>query len=205
MQQISHKVLHQDESEIRTYSTEEFERVMQIKFLPNLHFSTEKISKKVKKLCLRAVLREEFERKQKWLGVLFGDDIEKGRELDALIQWIDPQMGYGVFALHDLAPMTYVGEYTGELRKQKWWKDKSNYYCFDYTIGEKTPFVIDAEKQGNLTRFINHSKDPNLEPISVLSGDQVHVILLTKSWIKKGEELTYDYGSNYWKKRSDER
>ncbi len=204
MNERTHKVLHPNDPEIRTYSTQEFERVMQIKFQPNLAFHADKVLKKAEKLSLRAERREELDRKQKWLGVLFAPEIEQGREVDALIQWIDSKMGYGVFATKDLPPFTYVGEYTGEVRKRKW-ADNQNYYCYDYAIGEKSPFLIDAEKSGNLTRFINHSRTPNLEPISVLSGALMHVILLTTRWIKKDEQLTYDYGPEYWKKRKDER
>lgn len=204
MSERFHKVLHPNESEIRIYSQEEFERAMQIKFLANLAFASEKVIRKIEKLCLKANKNEEFDRKQKWLGALFEPDIEQGKELDALIQWIDPQMGYGVFALNDLPPATFVGEYTGEVRKCRW-SDKSNYYCYDYSIGEKTPFLIDAEQQGNLTRFINHSRNSNLEPVSVYSGNRMHLILLTKSLVKKGDELTYNYGPDYWKKRKDER
>jgi len=203
MTQRSHKILLPNESEMRTCSTEEFEHIIQIKFLPNLTFATDKVLKKVQKLCATAEKYEEFDKKQKWLGVLFNPEIEQGSEVDALIQWIDSKFGYGVFAINDLPPFTFIGEYTGEVRKRKW-ADKKNNYCFDYSVGEKTPFLIDAEKSGNITRFINHSRSPNLEPISVISGDRTHVILLTKQWIKKGEQLTYNYGPDYWKHRKDE-
>lgn len=203
MQQRTHKVLHPNDHEIRLYSTEEFERVMQVKFQANLTFQNDKVLQKTQKLCLKASENEEFDRKQKWLGVLFAPEIEEGREVDALIQWIDPKMGYGVFATKDLPPFTFIGEYTGEVRKRKW-ADNRNYYCYDYAIGEKSPFLIDAEKSGNLTRFINHSRSPNLEPLSVLSGGLMHLILLTTRWVKSGEQLLYDYGPEYWKKRKDE-
>ncbi len=175
---------------------------MQLAFLPNLTFPKSKVFDKVTKLCQKAQRKGEIERKQKWLGVLFADDIERGRHPELLIQWIDEQIGYGVYAETDLPPFTFIGEYTGTVRK-RCRADKKNSYCFDYSIGEgkKSPFIIDAEKQGNITRFINHSNTPNLEPVSVLSNELMHVILLTRHWVKKGEQLTYDYGEEYWKKR----
>ena len=64
-------------------------------------------------------------------------------------------------------------------------------------------FVIDAEKGGNLTRFINHSDQPNLEPIGVFWKGSLHIILRSLKKIQKGEQLTYDYGADYWSRRKD--
>jgi SET domain-containing protein len=176
---------------------------MQLNFLHNLAFSKTEVFDKIVKICAKAAKKEELERRQKWLGALFSDEIEKGSFPDVLIRWIDEKIGYGVFAERDLPPFSFIGEYTGEVRKRKR-ADKNNNYCFDYTVisSKKPPFIIDAEKKGNITRFINHSSDPNLEPISVYSGGIMHVILWTRRWVKKGEQLHYDYGPAYWKKRS---
>jgi hypothetical protein len=176
---------------------------MQLKFLPNLAFLEEKVLEKVLKLCRKAEKKEYLARGQKWLGVLFSEEIEKGTQAQGIIQWIDERIGYGLFSEKDLAPFTYVGEYTGQVRKRKR-ADSKNHYCFDYSIGEgrKSPYIIDAERQGNLTRFINHSNDPNLVPVSVLSGNVMHVVLMAKRAIKAGEQFTYDYGPDYWKKRT---
>jgi hypothetical protein len=195
--------LHPNTSETRVYALREFEAALGLSFLPNLTFSKSKVFDKIVKRCQKADRKGEIERRQKWLGTLFAEDIERGNHPDLIIKWCDEKIGYGVFAETDLPPFTFIGEYTGAVRK-RCRADKKNSYCFDYSIGEgkKSPFIIDAEKQGNITRFINHSNAPNLEPISVLSGNLMHVILLTRSWIKKGQQLTYDYGEDYWKKRT---
>jgi SET domain-containing protein len=57
--------------------------------------------------------------------------------------------------------------------------------------------VIDAT-QGNLTRFINHSRDPNLQPIHVFYDGFYHLIFIALRKIQQGEELSYDYGQSYW-------
>lgn len=171
---------------------------MQITFLPTLRFGSQKIFEKVQGLCENA----ELDRRQKWLGVFFGQEIAQGIcHRDLLIGWVSSEIGYGVFALDEIPAFAFIGEYTGEVRKRKR-ADKHNHYCFDYSIGEKSPFLIDAEKQGNLTRFINHSSRPNLEPAAVFSEGAMHLILVSKRPIAKGEQLTYDYGEEYWRKRS---
>jgi SET domain-containing protein len=49
--------------------------------------------------------------------------------------------------------------------------------------------VIDANVDGNLARYINHSCAPNLEPIAI--GDAMWLVALRP--IAAGEELGYDY------------
>lgn len=188
--------------EVQAYKPADFEKAMQLTFLPNLAFSCSSVFNKIEKLCQKAHKRGEIEKRQKWLGALFAEDIEHGIHPDLVIRWVDGRVGYGVFTAKDLAPFTFIGEYTGEVRK-RCREDRKNSYCFDYSIGEgkKSAFIIDAEKKGNITRFINHSDTPNLEPISVFSNNIMHVILLTRSWIAAGSQLTYDYGEEYWKKR----
>ena len=50
--------------------------------------------------------------------------------------------------------------------------------------------VIDPTHKGNLARFINHSCDPNCVTDIVRGKIWINAI----KNIKKGEELTYDYG-----------
>lgn len=197
------QVLHPCQSEVKIYTPDEFEQAMRLKFLPNLTFPNSKVFEKVVKLCEKAHRKGEVEIRQGWLGALFTQEIARGFHPKLTIQWIDERIGYGVFAAADLPAFAYVGEYTGLLRK-RCYADRKNNYCFQYSIGEreKTSYLIDAQNQGNITRFINHSGTPNLEPISVYSGHLMHVILLTKCAIKKGTQLTYDYGEDYWKKRA---
>ena len=81
---------------------------------------------------------------------------------------IDPTFGFGVFAAQDLPTKTFIGEYTGILKKRSNFKDRDNDYRFDYQIDadKRGPYVLDGERGGNHTRFINHSTDPNIESYS---------------------------------------
>ena len=57
--------------------------------------------------------------------------------------------------------------------------------------------MIDASKKGNISRFFNHSCDPNME-VKIFRNVYCFpsVQFFSKRDIKYGEELTFDYFSN---------
>ena len=131
------------------------------------------------------------------------NEIVTGYIPNVFIKRIDHYKGYGLFALSNLKKDSFIGVYTGYIRKHKKRLDRKNGYCFEYQtlFSKKTPFTIDAKYGGNYTRFINHSYKPNLSLFLAYCKNIMHIILVTNRDIEKGEELTYDYGENYWKKR----
>lgn len=198
------KIIQKNKDQIATYSIAEFERIMGIKWVTSLEFETLKISNHVSKYCLRGLKREKIDRQQKWLGIYFSKEIERGIAPELIIAWRNSVCEYGVIADKPIAKGTFIGEYTGVVRKRRR-EDQKNNYCFEYNLGEtfwKSPYVIDARDRGNYTRFINHSDRPNLEPVSVYYKNAMHVILIAQEMIPVGEELTYHYGHQYWRKRS---
>ena len=64
-----------------------------------------------------------------------------------------------------------------------------NYYML--TIDKDC--IIDAGPMGNLSRFMNHSCDPNCETQKWTVNGEVRVGLFAKRDIKEGEELVFDY------------
>lgn len=62
----------------------------------------------------------------------------------------------------------------------------------------KLILFLDAEKYGNIARFVNHSCDPNLTSIFTWIDNydklRPRIALFAKKNIKINEELTYDYG-----------
>lgn len=99
--------------------------------------------------------------------------------------------GMGLFAGTAIPKGACVVEYVGrELTKEEWYTVKSK-YLFEVTK-QKT---IDGSPRWNLARYINHSCRPNCEP----EIHKARVYIRAKRAIKPGEELSYDYGPEYFK------
>jgi hypothetical protein len=198
------RVIHEGSLEPILYSVEEFEKVMQIKHLPVLAFENEKVRRKVEKKCAKAAEERLYKRRQKWLGVYYEKEIAEGFSPLVTIRWVDSTIGYGLFAEQKFAPGDLIGEYTGILKYQKPFSVNPSDYKYYYSIveGKRSRYYIDAQDQGNHCRFINHSFQGNLRPITIFSGGVMHIILIAKTAISTGDQLTYDYGEEYWKKRA---
>ena len=101
--------------------------------------------------------------------------------------------GTGVFAKQDISNGTRIIEYIGEKvsteqgqRRQEAQSESDSIFFFE--LDEKT--YIDGDVSGNDARFVNHSCDPNCES----EEDAGHIWIISLRDIKKGEELTFDYG-----------
>lgn len=100
------------------------------------------------------------------------------------------ETGKGLFTLVKIPKGSCIIEYTGVLVPEK----------DIYKIKSKYLFEIDKNKtvNGNIpsnkARYINHSCKPNCEA----DGPKNHVYILAIKNIKAGEELTYDYGEEYF-------
>jgi SET domain-containing protein len=98
--------------------------------------------------------------------------------------------GLGLFAMCDLTPGLFI-EYKGKIiTSEKADSMKGARYLFE--INGK--WTIDGSDRKNLARYINHSCNPNCE--SVQNGKHIYIKVIKN--IKKGEELTYDYGEEYF-------
>jgi SET domain-containing protein len=182
---------------------EEIEKFFKITYLQSLMFDNTKLEEKVKRKCDKKLSKTNYNKENKWTRSLFEDSLLKHKEIPYLIKKVNPLIGYGVFAGKTIPDLGYIGEYTGLVRKRKFWGDSSNDYVFGYVAGpDETPWVIDAKNMGNFTRFINHSYEPNLTSRWVISEAVGHIILFANRLILPGEQLTYDYGPYYWRKRS---
>jgi uncharacterized protein len=101
--------------------------------------------------------------------------------------------GNGVFALRRIRKGTTVIEYLGdrishdEADERYADKDEKDNHTFLFTVSPK--IVIDAGRNGNEARFINHGCDPNCE--SGIMNKRVFIEAMRT--IQPGEELVYDY------------
>lgn len=98
--------------------------------------------------------------------------------------------GLGLFAESPIPKGACVIEYVGvELTKEQEEKSRSR-YLFEIN----TRKTIDGAPRWNTARYINHSCRPNCEP-NIHKG---RVYIHARRAIKPGEELSYDYGKNYF-------
>lgn len=99
--------------------------------------------------------------------------------------------GLGLYAECVIPKNACVIEYTGvEITKEQEEKSRSK-YLFEINARK----TIDGAPRWNTARYINHSCRPNCEP-NIHKG---RVFIHARRKIKPGEELSYDYGVNYFK------
>ncbi len=118
-----------------------------------------------------------------------------------IIRRQSPIHGNGVFAAKDLPKGTSVIEYRGRRlthaqANRMYANDADSGHTFLFTLNEK--YLIDGGDGGNDARWINHGCAPNCQAWIVENkhGDRSRdrILIETRRAIRKGEELTYDYG-----------
>ena len=109
--------------------------------------------------------------------------------------------GNGVFATEAIMKGERIVRYKGKLRThaevdEAYGDDDEDGHTFLFTLNDD--YVVDANVDGNVARWINHSCDPNCESeIEEDAKDRRHkdkVFIHALRAIKPGEELTYNYG-----------
>jgi len=98
--------------------------------------------------------------------------------------------GLGLFAEEDIKKGEYIIDYTGKELTEDEADNKGGKYLFEV----KKNLYLDGTDRKNTARYINHSCLPNCEPD--IYGKRV--VILSKKNIKKGDELSYDYGKEYF-------
>lgn len=98
--------------------------------------------------------------------------------------------GRGVFAQEPIPKGACIIEYTGRPATPKQIADDTGRYLFEIS----RTLTIDGNVAGNTARFINHSCAPNCEA----RIRNRRVFIHTLRTIRAGEELTYDYGEEYF-------
>lgn len=108
--------------------------------------------------------------------------------------------GNGVFAAETIAKGERIVRYRGTLRTHAdvdavYGELPDDGHTFLFTLNDK--YVVDANTDGNIARWINHSCDPNCEAVIEEHGGKKRK---DKIWIEAirdialDEELSYDYG-----------
>ena len=111
--------------------------------------------------------------------------------------------GHGVFATKDIKKNTKIIQYIGEKVSRSEGNKRSEKRINKYLNSSKTGSVyifelnnrydIDGSPLYNKARYINHSCDPNCE-VDIIDNK---IWISSIKRIKKGEELSYDYGYSF--------
>lgn len=106
--------------------------------------------------------------------------------------------GKGVLARGDIRKGARLCEYWGpvitwEEAERRYPKDPVPYHTFLFEIGDGST-CIDAQKTRSVSKWFNHSCQPNCEAEEDEDG---RVFIHALRGIGKGEELTYDYNLTY--------
>jgi len=101
----------------------------------------------------------------------------------------------GLYASKNIKPGTKIIEYIGKLISKK---ETETNPKFDnekdiYLFNLNSKYDLDGDYSWNTARLINHSCNPNCE----VEGKGLKLWITTIKDIKKGEELSYDYGFGY--------
>lgn len=98
--------------------------------------------------------------------------------------------GQGLFATGTFKKGDFIAEYTGTKIPTSLADTSKSRYLFEID----SDWTIDGSPRSNIARYINHSCEPNTEAEIENGRILIHVVRS----IKKGEELTIDYDTEYF-------
>ncbi len=99
--------------------------------------------------------------------------------------------GLGLFTLDPIPKGKRLIEYVGPYVTNE---EVERRYTGKYFFGVNSKWSIDGTPRYNTARYINHSCRPNCE--AIIHGRRVWI--WSKRAIKAGEELSYNYGKDYF-------
>ena len=195
-------VINRDSSAVVIYSCDDFEELMGITWIPTVQFADVATFRSAVSQGPWLLKHGEPGREARWLGKFQGKELSDGGYPSVSIRWIDETLGYGLFAEEDIASGAFVGEYAGVVKRRPRFREH-NPYCVHYPTSPWWPkvFMIDAEKKGNFSRYINHSDIPNLKWMCLVNNGMLRVTLHASQGISVAEQLTVDYGDAFWRRR----
>ncbi|KAJ8906395.1 hypothetical protein NDN08_002888 [Rhodosorus marinus] len=106
--------------------------------------------------------------------------------------------GLGLYAVESIEAGEYVVEYIGELVRNSVADSRERMYqrlgmgdSYMFRVSEEA--VVDATRNGALSRYINHSCEPNVDARIIEVQKEPKIVFYSKRRLAPGEEITYDY------------
>lgn len=104
--------------------------------------------------------------------------------------------GKGVFTTRHIGKGEHIGYYRGRILNDKQ-ADREPYISSRYLLEVCGDCYIFGEGRGSsFTSFINHSDKPNARLVVSTRWKTARIEAIKR--IRKGEEIFYDYGPEYW-------
>lgn len=100
--------------------------------------------------------------------------------------------GLGLFAIAPFVKGDFVIEYTGDRLTD----DEADKRGGRYLFTVKKNLILDGKDRKHTARYMNHSCRPNC--YAEVDEDNDRLRIYAKRKIAVGEELTYNYGKEYW-------
>lgn len=113
--------------------------------------------------------------------------------------------GFGILASKPIRGGEFIMEYVGEVLNRDLFEKRANEYSKNqnthfYFMSLRSEAYIDATIKGNISRFINHSCDPNAETQKWTVNGELKIGFFSRRDIAVDEEITFDYEfQNYGK------
>ena len=111
-------------------------------------------------------------------------------EASVEVRETNPGVGRGLFAAGPIKKGEFIAEYTGEKIPTALADALPSRYLFE--LDEE--WTINGESEKNTAGYINHACIPNAE--AEIDGHRIFVYAIHD--IEKGEEITIDYGEEYF-------
>jgi uncharacterized protein len=102
--------------------------------------------------------------------------------------------GLGLFATEPFRKGEFIVRYTGR-RVTDAESERREARGARYMFEINSHWAIDGSSRSNLARYVNHSCRPNAE---ALERRKHRIVYVARRRIKPGEEITVDYGKDYF-------
>lgn len=118
------------------------------------------------------------------------------------IRFRTDERGYGVKATERIPKNTLIREYVGQVidneeKRRRHEEYVKSGYPPDYFMIVDDNRIIDATIKGNISRFVNHSCEPNCELQSWTVDGVKRIGIFSIQTIMPGDEITFNYGPSY--------
>jgi hypothetical protein len=187
--------IHKPEDIIRLFDA------LDVKYVDSIVFSPEAMALRNRKADVLGLYRTFFDYHY-LMTDRFGKYIEEKYKVKLFIEWVNDDVGYGLFADQDIGEGDYILEYTGEVLINATNSTWAWHYPLNIIEGQSKRISLDASSMGNEARFANHSLSPNIKAELVYDVNGIgHLVYIALHNIKEEEQLLINYGEGYWKNR----